>query len=88
MSSIVQDGIDFESYKCTSCGEEILDMKQLAKLAKCYRSLRKAKEITFAKWGNSIAVRIPNELVNEFNIQEGKHGVITKDNKGIRIIPV
>ena len=82
-----QDGIDFEAFKCKACGEEIMDMKQLKVLANKYRTLRKAKEITFSKWGNSIAVRIPSDLVAEYKISSGKQAILTSDRKGIRIIP-
>ena len=85
--TIKQDNIDFEAFRCVSCGEELMDMKQLKSLAQKYRRLRKAKEITFAKWGNSIAVRIPNDIVNEYSITSGKQGILTKDKEGIRIIP-
>ena len=84
---IEQDGIGFEAYKCLNCGEEILTMKQLKALAGKYRKLRQAKDITFAKWGNSIAVRIPSDIVDEYNISAGKHGTMTKDKEGIKIIP-
>jgi len=84
---IKQDGVAFEAYKCVQCGEEIMNMKQLGKLAQKYRKLRQAKEITFAKWGNSIAVRIPSTLVEEFHITSGKHGLISKSKEGIEIIP-
>ncbi len=84
---IEEDGIEYEAYKCKDCGEEIMTMKQLKVLASKYRKLRKAKEITFAKWGNSIAVRIPSDIVEEYRISVGKHGSLTKDKEGIRIIP-
>lgn len=84
---IVQDGIDFKAYRCLKCGEEIMTMKQLKVLAGKYRILRKAKEITFAKWGNSIAVRIPSDIAEEYKMSVGKHGILTKDKEGIRIIP-
>jgi len=82
-----QDGLSFEAFRCNSCGEELMNMKQLKVLANKYRRLRKAKEITFAKWGNSIAVRIPHELVEEYHITSGKQGILTKDKEGIKIIP-
>lgn len=85
--TIEQDGVEFEAYKCKSCGEEIIDMKQLEVLARKYRKLRKAKEVTFAKWGNSIALRIPSEIVAEYNITSGKQAILTTDKKGIKIIP-
>ena len=84
---IKQDGIEFEAFRCKFCGEEIMDMKQLKVLAHKYRKLRHAKEITFAKWGNSIAVRIPSDIVKEYHIKPGKQGILTKDRDGIKIIP-
>lgn len=84
---IKEDGVKFEAFKCVSCGEEIMDMKQLKVLAQSYRKLRKAKEITFAKWGNSLAVRIPSEIAETYNLTAGSHGVLTKDKEGIKIIP-
>ena len=83
-----QDGIEFEAYKCSECGEEIMTMKQLKVLAGKYRVLRKAKEVTFAKWGNSIAIRIPSDIVEEYGFDVGKHGLLKKDKEGIKIIPV
>ena len=82
-----QDGIEFEAYKCSECGEEIMTMPQLKVLANKYRTLRNAKEIKFAKWGNSIAVRIPSDIAEEFKISAGKHATLTKDKEGIKIIP-
>ncbi len=84
---IKQDGVEFEAFKCDYCEEEIMDMKQLKVLAQKYRKLRQAKSITFAKWGNSIAVRIPSDIVEEYNIKSGKQGVLTKDKEGIKITP-
>ena len=72
---------------CKNCGEEIMTMQQLKVLANKYRKLRKAKEITFSKWGNSIAIRIPRDIVEEYQITSGKQGILTKDKEGIRIIP-
>ncbi|HLC58042.1 MAG TPA: hypothetical protein VJH95_05690 [Candidatus Nanoarchaeia archaeon] len=85
---IAEDNIEFEALKCSSCGEEIMNMPQLKSLAGEYRKLRKAKEITFTKWGNSIAVRIPREITKEFNIISGGQGILTKEKEGIKIIPL
>ena len=82
-----KDDIEFEAFKCSDCGEEIMDMKQLHVLANKYRKLSKSKEVVFAKWGNSLAVRIPNDVVQEYGLKSGKHGVMTTDKRGIKIIP-
>ncbi len=83
--SIKEDDISFEAYKCKSCGEELMNMSQLKVLAKKYRDLRQSKEITFSKWGNSLAVRIPLELAHELNISEGTHGLINKEGNSLKI---
>src|SRR3989344_8469626 len=84
---IRQDGISFEAFQCDFCGEEIMDMKQLKSLANKYRKIRKAKEIVFAKWGNSIEVRIPVKIAAEYKIKSGSNGILIKDKEGIKIIP-
>lgn len=85
---IEQDNIPFEGYKCPKCGEELMDMKQLSVLAEKYRKWRKAKEIEFSKWGNSIAVRIPSKMAKELSIKPGSQGIIRKGSQGIVITPI
>ncbi len=80
-----EDGVSYEYYFCSLCKEEILDMGQLQSIAKKYRKLRKAKEVTFSKWGNSIAVRIPNEIAQDLSIRPGNHGLLQKEKKSIKI---
>ena len=85
--TIKEDGISFEAYYCKECGEELMTMSQLKALAKQYRKLRTSKEVTFAQWGNSLAVRIPHEIADEYHLSPGSHGILTKDKDGIKIIP-
>ena len=80
------DDIEFEAFRCLKCGEELMNMAQLKSLAEKYRALRNAKEVKFAKWGNSIAVRIPIKVAKDFKITAGKQGLLTKDKQGIRIM--
>lgn len=82
-----KERVEYEGLECVKCGERIVTTPQLQSLASKYRKLRKAKEVTFSKWGNSLAVRIPSDIVNSYNLKDGKHGLITKDKNGIRIIP-
>lgn len=37
--------------------------------------------------GDSIAVRIPSDVVEDYNIIPGARGFIAKDKEGIKIIP-
>jgi len=84
---IEQDGVSFEAYACPKCGEELLTMPQLNALAEKYRKLRAAKEVTFAKCGNSIALRLPSDIAHEYKISPGKDGLLARDKGSIRIIP-
>ena len=81
------DGVEYEALQCSRCRESIVTMGQLEDLAEKYRKLRKAKEVTFAKWGNSLAVRIPRDMVAAYKLSSGKHGLLVKGKKGIMIIP-
>lgn len=84
---IAEDGVVFEAYKCQECKETLLTTNQLKTLAEKYRQLRKAKDTIFAKWGNSLAVRIPNEIAAQFGIKQGRKALIKKEKEGIKIIP-
>jgi len=87
IDSFKEDKIDYEVYKCKVCKEEILDMKQLKVLANKYRALRKAKATNFAKWGNSLAIRIPEDLVKELKIKPGSKAHITQEKGILKISP-
>ena len=84
--TIEQDKVGFTAYKCAKCGEELMNMNQLKEVAKKYRDLRKAREIIFTKWGNSLAVRIPKEFADELDLKEGGHGVLKRSKEGLEII--
>jgi len=86
--TMTEDNISFEAYECSACGERLLDGNQLHALAREYKKLRKAKEVKFAKWGNSIAVRIPYKLAKECSIQAGKEGIIRRGKEGLVITPL
>lgn len=81
-----QDGVTFYAHRCGKCGEEIMDMNQLKELAGKYRVLRRAKEITFVKWGNSLAMRIPQEFAKEMKIKEGDHALLKRSKEGLEIV--
>jgi Zn-finger nucleic acid-binding protein len=83
---IEQDNIEFDVYECKKCGERLMDMKQLNKLANKYRKLKGAKQVKFAQWGNSLALRISKDLVNELSLKPGKGGLMYKEGKELRII--
>ena len=80
------DGVEYSYYKCNKCGEEILNMKQLHEVAEQYRTLKKYN-VKLSKWGLSLGIRIPKELVKKYNLKNEGEVSIIPEKKGIRIVP-
>jgi len=81
------EGVAYQYYKCTQCGEEIVDMEQLHAVANSYRSLKKYP-VKLTKWGLSLGLRIPKELVEQYHFKEEDEVSIIPDKKGIKIIRI
>ena len=79
------DGVEYSYYKCSRCGEEILDMKQLHEVAEQYRTLKKY-QVKLSKWGLSLGIRIPKELVKKYNLKNDGEVSIIPEKKCIRIV--
>ncbi len=79
------EGFEYAYFKCGKCGEEIVDMKQLHSVAKKYREMKKYTA-KISKWGESFAVRIPKELVKQYELKQNEDVTLIPEKKGIRII--
>ena len=77
------EGITYRYYKCSKCGEEIVNLKQLHQVADKYRELKKY-HAKLTPWGKSLGLRIPNELVKKYNFKE--EVTLIPEKKGIRIV--
>ncbi|MBI2139166.1 AbrB/MazE/SpoVT family DNA-binding domain-containing protein [Candidatus Woesearchaeota archaeon] len=75
----------YSYYKCGKCGEEIVDMKQLHHVAEKYRTLKKYN-VKLSKWGLSLGLRIPKELVKRYGLKDEEEVAIIPEEKGIRIV--
>ncbi len=80
------EGISYKYYRCNKCGEEIVDMKQLHNVAEKYRTIKKYN-VRISRWGLSIGIRIPKELVKRYNLKENKEVSIIPEKEGIKVIP-
>lgn len=78
--------LELESHYCQKCGQSFVDMKQLGELARKEKALREAKKARFAKWGNSLAIRIPKQIATELSINAGKEALISKEKKALKIL--
>src|SRR3989338_8888919 len=79
------EGIEYSYYRCKKCGEELVDMKQLHEVADRYRILKKYN-VKLSKWGLSLGLRIPKELVQKYKLKNEKEVSIIPEKTGLRII--
>lgn len=79
------ENIEYNYYRCEKCGEEILDMKQFHSVAEKYRSLKRY-QVRLSKWGLSLGLRIPRELVKKYDLKDNTEVSIIPEKKSIRII--
>lgn len=81
------EGVVYRYYKCNSCGEEVLDMKQLHDVAEKYRDMRKYR-VKLSNWGLSLGLRIPKELVERNKLHKAKEVEIIEEKVGFKVVPV
>ncbi|HIH19917.1 TPA: hypothetical protein HA244_01475 [Candidatus Micrarchaeota archaeon] len=70
--------------KCSKCGEEIMTMEQAVSFLD---EAQKAKTVTFSKWGQSIAIRIPVQAVRKYHILLKEKGIMSFEKDGFKIVP-
>src|SRR3989344_3497889 len=86
LTSKTPEGVDYQYYKCTNCGEKILNMAQLHQVANQYR-LMKSYHVKLSKWGLSRGVRIPKELTEKYRLKANKELIIIPEKQGMKMIP-
>lgn len=79
------EGFEYRYSKCSKCGEEIVNMKQLHSVAQQYREMKKYTA-KISKWGESFAVRIPKELVKQYELKQNEDVTLIPEKKGIKIV--
>ncbi len=80
------EGVNYNYFKCEKCGEEIVAMKQLHNVAQKYREMKEF-HAKISKWGMSLGLRIPKELVKRYHLKDEEKVAIIPEKEGMRIIP-
>ena len=80
------EGFSYKYFKCNKCGEEIVNMKQLHNVAGKYRSMKRYN-VKLSKWGLSIGLRIPKELIKKYDLKDNGEVTIIPEEEGIKVIP-
>ncbi|MFC1769055.1 AbrB/MazE/SpoVT family DNA-binding domain-containing protein [Nanoarchaeota archaeon] len=86
MKSKTPEGVEYKYFKCHKCGDEILNMEQLHEVAQEYREMKKYNA-KISKWGLSLGLRIPKELVERYKLKDDEEVTIIPEENGIKIIP-
>lgn len=84
-NSKTPEGVSYNYYRCHRCSNEVVDMPQLHAVAEKYR-IMKRYNAKISKWGLSLGIRIPKELVKKYKLKEEKEIVIVPERRGIRLI--
>lgn len=82
-AGLTPESVEYHYYQCPKCGEEIVDMEQLHTVAEKYRIL-KTYRVKVSKWGTSVGIRIPQELVKRYHL--GLEVSMIPEKEGIKII--
>jgi len=82
---ITPEGVEYKYFKCTECGEEIVNMKQLHNVAEKYREMKKFT-VKLSKWGESIGIRIPKELIKKYKLKKNEEISLIPEKNAIKII--
>lgn len=82
---VLPDGVPYRYHYCKKCKDSFLDMNQLHETAEIYRE-RKRNIAKLSKWGVSLGVRIPKELVQRYNLKEKNEVIFIPEEGSIRII--
>ncbi len=80
------EGVEYSYFRCKNCGDEIVDMKQLHDVAQKYREMKRFNA-KISKWGMSLGLRIPKELVKKYNLKDREDVTIIPEQDGMKIIP-
>ena len=80
------EGISYKYFTCSKCGEEIVDMKQLHKVAEQYRAI-KLYHAKVTRWGQSLGLRIPKALVTKYHFKANDEVALMPEKSSIKIIP-
>ncbi len=85
LSAKTPEGVEYSYFKCKSCGEEIVDMKQLHNVAEKYRTM-KTYRAKISRWGLSLGLRIPKDLVKKYGLKNEEEVTIMAEKDGLKII--
>lgn len=86
VDDIELSGFLVKGYRCTQCKEEVFAANEIAHILKFNKSMKRGMTAKVFKSGNSIAIRLPKELVAVYEIEPGKELKIKPEKHGIELV--
>jgi len=86
LSGHTPEGIGYTYFRCTKCGEEMVNRDQLHNVAQKYRAIRNY-HIKLSKWGLSLGLRIPKEIVERYHLQDSEEIILVPEKEGFKLVP-
>ena len=86
VSKCVKEGISLNCLKCPKCGEEYFTSSELIKFDIMTGRTKLVRK--FGVLGDSMVMRFPTKLVEDYKIKPGDYGVFEERPEGILIKPV
>ena len=86
MKANTDQGLEYEFFRCSGCGEELVNTAQLQEVMSKTADI-KTYNAKITQWGQSLGIRIPKELVVQHNIASNEEVKIIPDGRGFRIVP-
>ena len=80
-------GIEVPAKHCTHCGFNITDDKMLDRAIIALKE-QMSKEVKVIKIGTGLGIRLPNDMVKNYNLKKGEEIRIKPERDGIKLITV
>ncbi len=82
---VTPEGVEYDFSQCGKCGDAIVGMSQLHAVAQKYRVMKRYTA-KISRWGDSLAVRFPKELVKQYSLKQNGEVTLVPEKKAIKII--
>lgn len=79
------EGVSYSYWMCSKCGDEFLDKGQLHSVAEKFRKLKRY-HAKISKWGSSLGLRLPKELVKKYKFSTKNEVEIIPEENCLKII--
>ena len=85
-ATVMKEGIHLHCLQCPKCREEYFTSSELVRFDILTGKRKLVRK--FGTLGDSIIMRIPNQILQEYKIKPGDYGVFMEKPDGILIKPV